>query len=92
MDTQQEQRLQRVEEVVSDIKADLASVSTQIELGFAGINEKLEGLSDLPARVTALEVVQARRVSRNRFIAKLIGGALTSIIAAFCLLFFGLKP
>ena len=63
MDAQQENRLQRVEETVSDIKADLSSVSTQISLGFQSLNEKLERLNDLPARVQALEVVHAQVVA-----------------------------
>ena len=92
MDQQQEQRLQRVEETVSDIKADLASVSTQIQLGFEAINAKLSRLDDLPARCTALEGVNQRRTTRTKFIAKVVGSALSAIIAAFALIFFGLKP
>lgn len=82
-----EDRIQRLEDNVTDVKMVQAAHTERLDRILA----KIDSMPSLEPRVSALEKSEERRVSRTKLMLKVVGGALSSIIAALALIFLGIK-
>jgi len=90
-----EDRLQTLEASVSEMRADVAVLQSQVENGFEMLQEsfgrlatKLDAINQIEPRVTALEAARARANSVGRWVARVAA----TVVAALVLIFLGIKP
>jgi septal ring factor EnvC (AmiA/AmiB activator) len=76
-----DERLTKLEDAVSDLKADVAVLQSQMTEGFEMLATKLDAINDVNQRLAVIETKQAASGRGLKFLSSLVTVAFAAILA-----------